>query len=48
MIILRVATLDENPGATPQLHIWTSQEVPWLHYGLDVNAYPEWEPGHRS
>jgi hypothetical protein len=47
MIILRVATLDEDPGTTPQSHIWTSQEVPWLRYGYDVTAYPEWEPGHR-
>lgn len=27
-VILRVATLDEDPGQTPQLQIWASDEVP--------------------
>jgi hypothetical protein len=46
-LILRVATLDEDPGQTPQLHIWASDEVPWLRYGPQIVAYPQWEPGHR-
>jgi hypothetical protein len=46
-LILRVATLDEDPGQTPQRHIWASDEVPWLQYGPQIVAYPQWEPGHR-
>src|SRR5574340_1419010 len=45
-VILRVATLDDDPGTTPQFRIWASHEVPWLRYGTSVVAYPEWEPGH--
>jgi len=43
-VIVRVATLDEDPGARPQVHIWTSHAVPWLDYE-NVAAYPEWQPG---
>jgi hypothetical protein len=46
-LILRVATLDDDPGQTPQYHIWASDEVPWLRYGPQIVAYPEWEPGHK-
>jgi len=40
---LRVATLDEDPGQTPQAHIWLSSEVPWLAYGREVPAFEGWE-----
>ena len=46
-LILRVATLDEDPQRKPERQIWASHEVPWLTYGPSVIAYPEWEPGHR-
>lgn len=42
-VIVRVATLDQDPGVTPQAHIWTSHNVPWLKYE-DVAGYPEWQP----
>ncbi len=42
-VILRVATLDEDPGITPQMHIWTSHDVPWLKY-QGIPSYPEWQP----
>ena len=44
MFILRVATLDEDPGQVPQGHIWTSQQVPWLAFGPHVPSHPEWAP----
>ena len=44
---LRVATLDDDPRQVPKFQIWASHEVPWLHYGPDVIAYPEWEPWHE-
>ncbi|WP_018151242.1 GFA family protein [Leeia oryzae] len=43
-MIVRVATLDEDPGMLPVQHIWTSHDVPWLAYD-DLPAYPEWQPG---
>ena len=46
-IILRVATLDEDPGQVPQFQIWASDQVPWLEYGPHIVAYSEWEPGHK-
>ena len=46
-IILRVATLDEDPGRAPERQIWASHEVPWLRYGGSVVAYPEWQPGRK-
>jgi ADP-ribosyl-[dinitrogen reductase] hydrolase len=46
-IVLRVATLDEDPGRVPEFRIWASDEVPWLAYGPDIVAYPGWEPGHE-
>lgn|ERR1022692_2832185 len=45
-VILRVATLDDDPGVTPEFQIWASHEVPWLSYGKHIVAYAEWEPDH--
>jgi hypothetical protein len=39
--ILRVATLDDDPGARPSIVIWRSHEVPWLVYGPAVPSYEE-------
>ncbi|WP_350338131.1 GFA family protein [Thauera linaloolentis] len=44
-VIVRVATLDEDPGVTPALHIWCSHDAPWLKDGAAVPFYPEWQPG---
>ena len=38
-VVLRVATLDEDPHAGSQEHIWASQNVPWLKYGEAVPSY---------
>ncbi|HCP54702.1 MAG: aldehyde-activating protein [Pseudomonadaceae bacterium] len=43
-VIVRVATLDEDPGVQPQHHIWTEYDVPWLEYN-DLPAYDQWQPG---
>ncbi len=40
-VIVRVATLDENPNLIPQHHIWTSHDVPWLFY-KDLPLHTEW------
>ena len=44
-VILRVATLDDDPGMKPTMHIWTSHDVPWLSDDETVLAYPEWPAG---
>ncbi len=41
-VIIRVATLDRNPGLNPEAHIWVSHDAEWLAYeGLP--AYDEWQ-----
>jgi hypothetical protein len=44
-VIVRVATLDDDPGFKPTMHIWCSHNVPWLQDVKDVPFYPEWQPG---
>lgn len=43
-VIVRVATLDDDPGLAPIQHIWTSHDVPWLAY-KDLPENEEWPPG---
>jgi hypothetical protein len=40
-VILRVATLDDDPAATPAMHIWMSDAVPWLDAAADTPCYDE-------
>lgn len=44
-VILRVATLDDDPGARPLIHIWRSHEVPWCAYEGEIKDFAEWPPG---
>jgi hypothetical protein len=43
-VILRVATLDDDPGSRPVAHIWVSHDVPWLAHGPDLRSFPEAPP----
>ena len=43
-LILRIATLDEDPHQKPEFQIWQSHEVSWLEYGAHITAYSEWAP----
>jgi hypothetical protein len=45
LILLRVATHDDDPGVQPVVHIWTSHNVPWLRYGGAIRTYPDLAPG---
>jgi len=45
-VLLRVATLDDDPGVRPTVHIWTSEHAPWLIDDAAVTRYPERQPGH--
>jgi hypothetical protein len=38
-VILRVATLDDDPSATPALVIWTSHDVSWLDATKAIPRY---------
>ena len=38
-VILRVATLDDDPQVVPEAHIWRAHDVPWLAYGGDMVMY---------
>jgi ADP-ribosyl-[dinitrogen reductase] hydrolase len=44
-VIVRVATLDDDPDTKPTVHIWTSHDAPWLGTGEEIPCYPEWPPG---
>ncbi len=44
-VILRVATLDEDPKAKPTMHIWRSHDVSWLQDPEGIPSYSEWQPG---
>ncbi|BBP76658.1 MULTISPECIES: GFA family protein [Pseudomonas] len=44
LVILRIATLDDDPGLIGQHHIWVSHDLPWLAYEEGAR-YPEWQPG---
>jgi len=41
-VILRVATLDDDPGVKPEFQIWKSHEKPWLENKDNITAYDEW------
>ena len=44
-VLLRVALLDEDPGARPVEHIFRSQQVPWCDWESDAIArHEEWGP----
>jgi hypothetical protein len=44
IVILRVATLDDDPGRRPVCSIWASDEVPWLARDPALPAFAEWAP----
>jgi ADP-ribosyl-[dinitrogen reductase] hydrolase len=44
-VIVRVATLDDDPGAKPVMHIWCSHDVSWLQEDKDIPFHNEWGPG---
>lgn len=44
-VIVRVATLDADPGERPRAHIWTAHDVAWLTDEGEVPRYAEWQPG---
>ncbi|MFC6376827.1 GFA family protein [Tatumella terrea] len=43
-VIVRVSTLDDDPGQSPRAHIWCSLHAPWLEEPETILHYPEWQP----
>src|SRR5262245_963158 len=43
-VVLRVATLDDDPGVRPVVHIFIADAVPWLDEGDDLPRYLERPP----
>ena len=43
-VIVRVATLDEDPAVRPRGHIWVSHRVPWLAHGAELPGFDEAPP----
>ena len=43
-VILRLGSLDTDPGKAPTGHIWISHTVPWLSYGVDLPRFDEGAP----
>ena len=40
-VILRVATLDGDPGVRPLAHIWVSHDAPWLKEESEVPHFAQ-------
>lgn len=42
--VLRLGTLDDDPGVRPTHHIWLSQKAPWYNVETDCNLpkHDEW------
>ena len=45
-VMLRVATLDDDPGVRPAEHIWMSEAAPWLKDPKFVDRHAGWYPGY--
>ena len=45
-VILRAASLDEDPGLRPQRRIWRSHDAAWLFEHAEIPSYPEFPPEH--
>lgn len=43
-VILRVPTLDDDPGVKAVMHIWTSHDALWLQDEPDATRHAEWPP----
>ncbi|MFK7962506.1 MAG: GFA family protein [Burkholderiaceae bacterium] len=44
-VVLRVATLNDDPGQTPASHFWKSHDRHWLVDTSETQDYQEWPPG---
>ena len=43
-VIVRAASLDDDPGLRPQRRIWRSHDAAWLFESEPIPSYPEFPP----
>jgi ADP-ribosyl-[dinitrogen reductase] hydrolase len=43
-VIVRAASLDDDPGLRPQRRIWRSHDAAWLFESEAIPSYPEFPP----
>jgi hypothetical protein len=41
LVDVTVASLDDPEALAPQMHIWESQRLPWIHLGDGLPRHPE-------
>lgn len=41
IVIVRVGTVDGDPGVRPQMHIWVKAKAPWYEIRDDLPQFPE-------
>jgi hypothetical protein len=44
-VIVRVGSLDDDPGGRPLVHIWVSQRAPWHEINDSLPQFSESAPG---
>ncbi|MDT8428083.1 MAG: GFA family protein [Pseudomonadales bacterium] len=44
LLVLRAASLDEDPGVRPAMHIWRAHDRAWLVNDESLPSHPEWPP----
>lgn len=44
-VIVRVGSLDDDPGSRPLAHVWTAEKAPWYEIGDDLPSFAEGAPG---
>jgi len=47
-VIIRVATLDDDPGIRPEAHIWVASQLPWLTDGPETHTSAEFPAGFST
>lgn len=46
VVILRLGTIDGDPGVRPMAHIWMSQKAPWYEVLDDLPRFAEFPDSH--
>lgn len=46
-VVLRVGSLDDDPGMKPRIHIWTSHKAPWHEITDALPQFAEAQPAPK-
>lgn len=44
LLVLRAASLDDDPGVRPAMHIWRAHDRAWLASDDNLPSHQEWPP----